>query len=177
MEPTSSLTKLEFGTKSPQQLRVVFIELKGEATLRILDVDPPSLNWEREDVNGVAQAKTVTLSNSSSQAQRVFVSMKEPDGSPFSANVNGSSNSIDIPAQGSVPLTVLFRPDKAGEVTGEVQIKLQDASTPEVTLPVKGVGQFLTGRGGGCSATGMGSASLLAMLTLLGLHSRRRRRE
>jgi uncharacterized protein (TIGR03382 family) len=103
--------------------------------------------------------------------------MKDPEGSPFSANVNGSSINIDIPAQGSVPLTVLFRPDEAGEVKGEVQIKLQDVSTPEVTIPVKGVGRVLTGHGGGCSATGMGGASLLAMLTLLGLHSRRQRRE
>jgi MYXO-CTERM domain-containing protein len=179
MEATTSRTTLAFGTKSPQKLRVVSIDLKGEATLRILDVDEPALDWKVVDANGVAQAKTVTVLNSSTQSQRISVAMKNTADSPFSANVNGAA-SVDIPGQGSIQLTVSFRPDKAGDVTDEVQIMLQDnPTTPEVTVAVKGSGRLLTAHGGGCSATstGLGSAGLLAMLTLLGLHSRRRRRE
>jgi MYXO-CTERM domain-containing protein len=179
---TSSVTKLAFSTMEPQQLRVVSLELKGEATLRILDVDPTTpLDWQRVELNGVPQVKTVTVTNSSTQAQKLRLAIKNGSGSPFSADVNGSVNNIDIPAQGSIKLNVTFLPAKVGGVEDEVQVMLQDVATPEVTVSVKGVGQILTGRGGAegcsCGSTGMGSTGLLAMLTLLGLRSRRRRQE
>ena len=117
------------------------------------------------------------LRNISSQNQLVVVTVNNPEG-PFGLVTDGLSSGI--PAQGSASFTVTFKPGDAGEIQDEVLLRLQDATEPEVRLPVKGAGRTLVGRGAreGCSSSGggLGGTGLFAMLALVGLHALRRRR-
>ncbi|EPX56000.1 hypothetical protein D187_008255 [Cystobacter fuscus DSM 2262] len=174
---TRSESTLLFGTRTPRQDRAVTIHLTGTATKQIVGVNETGLEFGQVDVNGKPASKTVTVTNGSFQAQRVIVSVAQA-GSPFSAKVGPSG--LDIPAQGSATFQVEFEPKAPGDVEDQVLIKLQDSTTADVVLTVKGAGRILSGHGNGvgCSAGGAwGSASVLALLTLVGLRSRRRRRE
>ncbi|WP_198316727.1 choice-of-anchor D domain-containing protein [Cystobacter fuscus] len=175
---TLSKSTLLFGTKEPLLLRSVEVQLAGKATKQILGIDQTEVDFGRVDVNANPVSKTMTITNGSSQAQRVLVSMQGQTGSPFSTNVGASG--LDIPAQGSATFTVSFDPTDSGNVEDKVLIKLQDSSTADMVLTVKGAGRTLSGQGNGlgCSASGAwGSAGVLALLALVGLRSRRRRRE
>jgi uncharacterized protein (TIGR03382 family) len=60
-----------------------------------------------------------------------------------------------------------------------VQVWLQGEAEAEALIPVTGHGRALMGQGGGCSSSNLqvGSTGLLALLALVLLGSRRRRRE
>jgi large repetitive protein len=178
-----SETTLGFKTSTPTMSHTLDVPMKGKATQRILSVEPGLVDFKQVDVKTEAQAvkssKTVTVRNISSQTQLVVVTMSDPEG-PFGVETEGLSSGI--PAQGSATFTVTFSPRDAVESQDEVLIRLQDASDPEVRLPVQGVGRTLLGRGSGAgagcssSSTGLGGAGFLAMLALLGLRVRRRPR-
>ncbi|WNG58169.1 choice-of-anchor D domain-containing protein [Archangium gephyra] len=174
---STSETELYFGTSSPLKPRAVVFKMQGKATRRILSADVASLDFGRVDAKAPAQTKTVTITNKSPQPQNVVVTMKALDDSPFVLETSGLTGSI--PPEGSATFTVTFDPDKAGEVEDEVQVRLQDIAEPEVQISVKGIGRILTGSGGGCAcgSTEAGSAGMLMLLALVGLGSRRRKRE
>ncbi|WP_395846595.1 choice-of-anchor D domain-containing protein [Cystobacter fuscus] len=174
----SSETTLGF--KTPAMPQTIDVSLKGKATQRILSVDPGLVDFEQVDVDSNAAARasrTVTVRNISSQNQLVVVTVSNPEG-PFRVVTDGLSSGI--PAQGSATFTVTFSPGEAGEIQDEILLRLQDATEPEVRLPVKGAGRTLVGRGAreGCSSSGggLGGTGLFAMLALVGLHALRRRR-
>ncbi|KFA87783.1 choice-of-anchor D domain-containing protein [Archangium violaceum] len=174
---STSETELYFGTSSPLKPRAVVFKMQGKATRRVLSADVASLDFGRVDAKAPAQTKTVTITNKSPQPQNVVVTMKALDDSPFVLGTSGLTGSI--PPEGSATFTVTFDPDKAGEVEDEVQVRLQDIAEPEVQISVKGIGRILTGSGGGCAcgSTEAGSAGMLMLLALVGLGSRRRKRE
>ncbi|MFY0577285.1 choice-of-anchor D domain-containing protein [Cystobacter fuscus] len=149
---TLSKSTLLFGTKEPLLLRSVEVQLAGKATKQILAVDQTDLDFGRVDVNADPVSKTITITNGSSQAQRVLVNMEKPTWSPFSTNVGASG--LDIPAQGTATFTVSFDPSDSGSVEDKVLIKLQDSSTADVVLRTTGAGRTLSGQGNGLGVLG-----------------------
>jgi len=172
---TLSETTLAFGTSIPPKPRAVNLALKGRATLRLLSVDPGSLDFGRVDVDKPMVSKQLTILNKSAQQQRVVVMLKTLEQTPFSVEAKALAD--PIPAGGSATFTVSFDPEDAGAAENEVQVWLQGDTVPEALIAVAGHGRDLTGGGGGCSCdTSTGAAGMLALLALVGLGSRRRRR-
>jgi uncharacterized protein (TIGR03382 family) len=171
---TLSETTLALGTTTPPRPRSTELQLKGRATSRLLTVDPGSLDFGRVDVSDTVEPREITVVNKSSQQQRVEVSLKEASGTSFT--VDAAALRDPIPAEGSATFKISFKPDKAGPQTNEVQVRIQDSDEPEATVAVSGSGRELTGQGGGCSSTGTAVGGALAMLALVLLGSRRRRR-
>ncbi|OJT22113.1 hypothetical protein BO221_25620 [Archangium sp. Cb G35] len=177
MVETLSETTLSFGTTTPSQPLAVGLLLKGKAVNRLLSVDQESLDFGWAKVNSSVEPKVVTITNRSAQQQRVVVMLRDLEDSPFALEAKALAN--PIPAGGTATFTVAFDPDKAGEASNEVQVWLQGDTSPEVLISTKGIGRALTGSGGGCSCgtTEAGSAGMLMLLALVGLGSRRRKRE
>jgi len=173
---TLSETTLAFGTLKPNEPRAVEVQVKGKATSRLLTVDINSLDFGRVDVNEPVAPRTITISNKSGQQQRVEVKLKNAD-TPYSLDTRSLIDAL--PANGSATFTVSFSPSAAGPVDNEVQVFLQNVPEAEALIPVTGNGRALMGSGGGCSTTQfqVSSAGLLALLALVALGSRRRRRE
>jgi MYXO-CTERM domain-containing protein len=172
---TLSETRLEFGTSTPLLPNAAAVELKGRATARLLNVDPVGLDFGWVNVKEEVEPKTITIFNHSAEAQRVVVMLPDFEGSPFKV----ASNNIppSIPAGGSATFTVSFVPTKAGDASSQVEVWIEGDRAAEAVIAVKGQGRSLTGEGGGCSCgTEAGSAGVLALLALVGLGSRRRRR-
>jgi len=105
----------------------------------------------------------------------VVVKLKELEGSAFT--VEAKALAEPIPAGGSATIKVAFQPLAEGEVQNEVQVWLKGETMAETLIPVLGSGH-VPSESGGCASggTGVGSAGLLALLMLVGLGSRRRRR-
>ena len=123
----------------------------------------------------MVEPKVVTVTNKSSQPQRVVVKLKA-EGTPFTVDTSTLANAI--PAGGSATFKVTFQPQTADEAQNEVEVWLQGETEAEALIPVKGVGRSVGSQPGGCScgSTEAGSAGMLALLALAGLGSRRRRR-
>jgi MYXO-CTERM domain-containing protein len=174
---TLSETTLSLGTSTPQKPRAVDVQLKGRATKFLLSVDQGSLDFGWVKVSASVEPKVVTITNKSAQQQRVVVMLRDLEGSPFILDTKALAE--PIAPGGTATFSVTFDPDKAGEAANEVQVWLQGDTAAEVLIPVKGIGRAITGSGGGCScgSTEAGTAGLLAMLALMGMSSRRRRRE
>ncbi|WP_375765073.1 choice-of-anchor D domain-containing protein [Archangium gephyra] len=166
-----------FGTTIPLKPRAVEFKLQARATRSVLSADVTHLDFGRVGLTAQAQTKTVTVTNKSAQPQRVLVKLKAIEASAFAFNSSGLSEAI--PPEASATFSVAFDPDKVGEAENEVQVWVQDATEPELQIPVTGFGQNLTGSGSGCScsSTEAGSAGMLMLLALVGLGSRRRKRE
>jgi MYXO-CTERM domain-containing protein len=175
---TLSETRLTLDTRTPVLPTPVELVLQGRATLSLLTVDVESLDFGRVDVKDVVEPKVVTISNKSAQSQLVVVKLKDPQGAPF--KVDAKALVDPIPAGGSATFTVAFAPQDASAAENEVQVWLdgdKTATSAEALIVVKGHGRSIEGRGGGCSSgTGAGTAGALALLALVGLVSRRRRR-
>jgi MYXO-CTERM domain-containing protein len=178
MVETLSETHLSFGTTSPAKPRAVDVQLKGRATLRLLSADPGSLNFGRVAVGASAEPKVVTVTNKSSQLQRVVVKLRSAEGTSFSVGTKALEE--PLPPGGSATFTVAFQPQTEGEAQNEVQVFLQGETEAEALIPVTGMGEGVgdPDPAGGCScgSTEAGSAGMLALLALVGLGSRRRRR-
>ena len=175
---TTSETVLSFGTTTPLKPRAVDVLLKGRATRRVLSSDLPDLDFGWVNVgNKKVEPKVITLTNKSTQLQRVVVMLKAGEDAPFILDTKALSGGI--PPEGTASFTVDFKPQQAGDAANEVQVYLEGEAAPEVQIPVKGIGRSLTGTGSGCSCgtTEAGSAGMLMLLALVGLGSRRRRRE
>jgi MYXO-CTERM domain-containing protein len=176
---TLSESTLTFGTTTPNQPRAVDVQLKGRATALLLSVEPGNLDFGRVDVNKSVDPKVVTVTNKSAQQQRVVVKLSVSRDSPFALEAKALAD--PIPSGGSATFTVAFDPDKAGQAENEVQVLLQGETglETEALIPVTGHGRALTGQGGGCScgSTEAGSAGMLMLLAMVGLGSRRRKRE
>ncbi len=162
----------------PAQPRPLTIELKGKATQRLLTVDPGSLDFGRVEVSNPVAPKEITVVNKSAQPQWVVVQLKRGEGTNFVVDKT-ELDGRPIPAQGSATFQVHFQPKAAGEETNDLQVYLQNESEPEAVIPVKGHGRQLTGQGGGCSSSnvGTGGSAMVALLALVLLGARRRRRE
>ncbi|HEX8439814.1 choice-of-anchor D domain-containing protein, partial [Archangium sp.] len=174
---TLSETRLSFGTTSPAQPRAVDVQLKGRATLRLLSTDPGSLDFGQVEVGASVEPKVVTVTNKSSQQQRVVVKLRSIEGTPFTLGTRALAD--PLPPGGSATFTVAFQPQAEGEARNEVEVWLQGESEAEALIPVTGTGHAKApDEAGGCScgSTEAGSAGMLALLALVGLGSRRRRR-
>jgi MYXO-CTERM domain-containing protein len=173
---TLSETTLAFGTTTPQKPRAATLALTGRATLRLLTADPESLDFGRVSVNKTVEPKLVTIVNKSAQQQRVVVKLGNAEETHFTV-LEAKALADPIPAGGSATFKVAFDPEAPGAAENQVQVFLQGDTVPEAVITVKGHGQNLTGEGGGCSCnSGAGAAGMLALLALVGLGSRRRRR-
>jgi len=176
-EETLSETTLSFGTTTPSKPRSVDVQLKGTATRRLLFVDQESLDFGFVKVEKQVESKVITITNRSSQKQRVVVKLRDIEGAPFLLGTKALANAVE--PGGTATFSVDFDPDQPGAVENEVQVWLQGDTEAEVLIPVKGQGKAIIGSGGGCSCgtTETGTAGLMALLALVGLSSRRRRRE
>ncbi|WPB82027.1 choice-of-anchor D domain-containing protein [Archangium violaceum] len=175
---TLSETTLGFGTLTPSKPRGATVVLNGRATNRILEVSPADrLEFGRIEVGSKAEPKEITVTNKSLQNLRVTAALQPSEGSPFS--LVGDPLDAPIPPGGSVTLKVAFNPLDASEAKNEVQLTLEGDNSPEVRISLTGQGRILVGQGGGCSCgtTEAGSAGMLMLLALVGLGSRRRKRE
>ena len=174
---TLSQSTLSFGTTTPLLPRSVDVVLTGRATNFLLTVDQDSLDFGWVNVNKTVDPKVITVTNKSAQPQRVLVKLKAPAGSPFALETKGLAD--PIPVGGSATFSVAFDPDKSGEADNTVLVSLDGRAEAEALISVKGIGRALKGEGGGCScgSTEAGTAGLLTLLALVGLSSRRRRRE
>jgi MYXO-CTERM domain-containing protein len=176
MTETLSEATMSFGTLSPPQPRSVNVQARGRAVARLLNVDPGDLvDFGRVDVGDPVPTRDIVIVNRSSQDQRVEVKLQSVEGTPFT--VDAKALAEPIPAGGSVTVTVGFAPTEAGLVEGVVEVWLEDSI--ETTVKVSGIGRALMGQGGGCSCGtgGSGGAALMALLALVGMSVRRRRRE
>jgi MYXO-CTERM domain-containing protein len=174
---STSETILSFGTTSPPKPQAVDVLLKGRATKRVLSADQQALDFGWVNVNTkTVEPKVITITNKSTQLQRVVVMLKAGEDAPFILDTNALAGGI--PPEGSASFTVAFKPQQSGDAANEVQIYLDGESEPEVQIAVKGIGRALSGEGSGCSCgtTEAGSAGMLMLLALVGLGSRRRRR-
>jgi MYXO-CTERM domain-containing protein len=171
-----SETVLGFTTTVPLVPKGVDLQFIGTAVRSILGADVTSLDFGRVEKRVEPPVKTITVTNKSDQLQRVLVSLTTTEETPFS--VDGSGLAESIPPGKTATFSVKFKPVKAGEVENMVRVSLQGVTTPELEIPVKGYGQILTGSGSGCTcgSTEAGSAALMALLALVGVSSRRRRR-
>ena len=179
-QPTLSEATLVVGTLKPVLPGAAELFLKGKSTETILEVtgaNSKALDFGLVEVSAASAAQTLSIRNKSTQSQRVIVSVSGSASDSFVVDASQLGDGTIGPGAGA-DFTVTFRPNEVGEATGEILIKLQDDARPEVTIPAKGVGRILTGRGMGCVSGGAeaGSASVLALLALLGLRSHRRRR-
>jgi large repetitive protein len=174
---TMSETTVFFGTTVPPTPRAVEFRMRGRATRRILNADVQVVDFGRVDTSRAQPTRTITIFNKSFQPQRVEVGLKMGEDSPFSLETSGLKDGI--PPEGSAIITVTFDPDQVGAVEDEVQLRLQGHSDIELEVALKGIGRVLLASGGGCGcgSTDAGSAGLMALLTLMGLRSLRRRRE
>jgi len=169
-------TTLAFGTTTPNQPRAVEVQMKGRGIKSLLTVDAGNLDFGRVDVGKPVELKTITITNRSGQKQLAEVKLGT-DGTPYTL---GDDALIEaIPPEGQATFTVAFNPNQAGEVKNTVEVRLKGQPDTEAVIAVTGHGRALTGSGGGCSTTSLqvGSTALLALLALVGLSSRRRRRE
>lgn len=173
-EEVLSEVKLNFGTTVPLQSNTVSATLSGSATKSLLQVDKSVLDFDWVDVDDTVSSGDITVVNKSAQQQRVTVAMK--GGAPYTLERDAFNN--PIPAGGSATFKVVFAPKSPDAFEDEVQVSLQTGE-PETTIKVRGNGRSITAGGGGCScgSTEVGTAGMLAMLALVGLSSRRRRRE
>jgi len=174
---TLSDTIFFMGTTTPPRPRSAELNLKGRATNRLLTVDPISVDFGRVDVGDPIEPKVITVVNKTAQQQRVVVQLKNLEGTAYVLDTRVLGD--PIPAEGSATFTLTFQPQAAGAEDNEVQVWLQGEPEPEARIPVTGHGRQLTGAGGGCSSATveMGSSGMLALLALVLLGSRRRRRE
>ncbi|WP_225411737.1 choice-of-anchor D domain-containing protein [Stigmatella hybrida] len=162
---------LIFGSE-PLQRKGVEVAMKGQVIDLTVEVNPSSLDFERVDVGAPAESREVVITNKSSSAQKVDVTQHE--GSPF--ELDKAALASPIPPNGTASFTVTFAPKTTALAESELFVSVQDVKQPEVRLSVRGQGRSLTGQGGGCSfgSTGVGSASLLALMALWVWASRRR---
>gem|GEM_PF-886240 len=176
VETLSEFT-VSMGTTSPPRPRSLDFQMKGRATNRLLTVDPISLDFGRVDVSDPIEPRVITVENKSAQQQRVVVKLKNVEGTAYTMDARGLGD--PIPAAGSATFTIAFQPQKAGSEENEVQVWLQGEAEAEAIIPVIGHGRQLSGQGGGCSSSTLelGSSGMLALLALVALGARRRRRE
>jgi MYXO-CTERM domain-containing protein len=171
---TLSETTLSLGTTTPPRPRSAEIQLKGRATTRLLTVDPGSVDFGRVDVSDPVPVQTITVTNKSSQQQRVVVKLRDVEGTSYSVDAKALAD--PIPAEGSATFDLSFQPQQAGQEDNEVQVWLQGETEAEAVIPVTGHGRQLTGQGGGCSSTSTaaGGTGALVLLALLAFARRRR---
>lgn len=176
MVESLSETTLSFGTTTPARPRAAEVQLKGWATTRFLTVDSESLDFGRVDVDVPVEPKPVTVTNRSSQTQRVVVKLRDAEATPFSVQTSALSEPLAPGA--TATFKVAFQPHTAGDSGNEVQVWLQGATEPEAVIPVTGSAFSSTEESAGCSCgtTDVGSSGLLALLVMAGLGSQRRRR-
>jgi hypothetical protein len=68
---THSEAALAFGTTTPPRPRAATVQMKGRTRQQVLSVDRESLDFGTVDVNAAAESKEVTVTNHSSQTQRL----------------------------------------------------------------------------------------------------------
>ena len=173
-EEVPSEVKLLFGTTTPLQSATVNAVLSGRATKSLIQVDKSLVDFDWVDVGETVSSGEITVVNKSAQQQRVTLTMK--NGAPYSLEKPALDN--PLPPEGSATFKVIFTPDSPDAFDDEVWVSIQTGE-PETTIKVRGNGRDIMAGGGGCScgSTEAGSAGMLMLLALVGLGSRRRRRE
>ncbi|WP_224246417.1 choice-of-anchor D domain-containing protein [Hyalangium gracile] len=147
------------------------VALHGEGIRAALTVSPSALDFGLVEVGTPCGFKEITVTNTSSQEQRVTARLKE-EVAAFS--VDSSELATPIPAGGSRVIRVSFQPQGEGEVRNEVQVFAQGATAPAGVVPVKGTGtQAEEPPGCSSSGSGAGGSVTLALLALAALGARR----
>ncbi|OJT25842.1 hypothetical protein BO221_08330 [Archangium sp. Cb G35] len=174
MVETLSETQLSFGTTLPPKPRSAEVQLEGRAVQRFLSVDRTRLEFGQVAAGTQVAPRDITITNHSSQPQRVVVKLKNLEGTPFSLEAKALAE--PLPPGGSATISVAFEPQTEGEAENEVEVWLQGETEAEALIPVTGSLEAPEQAGGcACDSTSAGSAGMLALLALVGLGSRRRR--
>ncbi len=173
-EEVPSEVKLLFGTTTPLQSGTVSAVLSGRATKSLIQVDKSLVDFDWVDVGETVSSAEITVVNKSAHQQRVTLAMK--NGAPYSLEKSALDN--PLPPEGSATFKVIFTPDSPDAFEDDVLVSIQTGE-PETTIKVRGNGRDIMAGGGGCAcgSTEAGSAGMLMLLALVGLGSRRRRRE
>jgi hypothetical protein len=160
------------------QERAATIALKGKAVTRFLEVDPLSVEFMATPTGEQGETKPITLTNQSDSKARISV-LKKPSQAFI---LDESPLSEELPAGGSVTLSVTFSPTVKGLAQEELTLRLQrvepmgrDIQT-DVAIQLKGEGQEIIPEGGGCSSGASGTGALWAGGLLVALATRRRAR-
>jgi MYXO-CTERM domain-containing protein len=169
-----SATTLSFGTTTPPRPRAVEVQLKGRAMQHLLSVNTSRVDFGQVRTGVSAEPKAITITNHSSQQQRVVVMLKSLEGTPFSVETQALAN--PLAPGGTATFSVAFNPQTPGDFQNEAQLWLQGSTSPEVLVPMTGsrADEELP-PGCSCGSSEAGSAGMLALLALVGLGSRRRR--
>jgi MYXO-CTERM domain-containing protein len=173
-EESPSEVKLLFGTTTPLQSGSVSAVLRGRATKSLIQVDKSLVDFDWVDVGETVSSGEITVVNKSAQQQQVTLTMKT--GAPYSLEKPALDN--PLPPEGSATFKVIFAPNSPDSFEDEVFVSLKTGE-PETTIKVRGNGRDIMAGGGGCScgSTEAGTAGLLTLLALVGLSSRRWKRE
>lgn len=178
-QEVTSETKLSFVTTVPLTSSAQTLTVTGTASKSLLSVSQSSLDFGHENVTNTPtvmpqDAKTVTVTNRSGQAQNIVVMLKQNDGAAYLLDTSALSSGLAAGA--SADFLVGFVPQKAGQSDNEVQVWLLGGTEPEATISVTGVGRDITGIGGGCSTGSTEATGVGLLLVLAGVLQRSRRR-
>jgi large repetitive protein len=172
---TESETNLVFSTKVPAQPQAASARVTGSATNLVLRAEPESLDFGRVDMSGAPpEPKPVTVTNASSSALLVNVSLLDPAQTAFHLDTKALLKAI--PPGESAVFTVAFIPTSVEPAETKLEVRVEGEAETEAQIRVSGQGRTLTGQGGGCSlgSTEAGSAGILVLLAWVLWSSRRR---
>ncbi|HEX5749024.1 MAG TPA: choice-of-anchor D domain-containing protein [Archangium sp.] len=152
----------------------VEVPLVGKAVASALSLESTSWDFGSVAVGTRSEPRTLTVTNVSSTPRTVA----RVQSTSAAFEVEGLQGNTLEPGA-SATFRVLFHPEAAGVVSGEVRLTLQGESTADAVLAVNGTGTTTSSVPvSGCSCNsggGTGMAASLALLALLALSGRRTR--
>lgn len=150
----------------------VKVPLKGEMVSSILAVDPLEVDFGWVDKEQSVEPREITVTNQSSTATRVLMPVVTQ---PEFFTVEALEPGRELPPGGATRLRVTFHPTAGGELSGELQLRLQGEQATDVTIGLRGQVREIGAQGGGCSSAAGGGGALLAGWLLLLVAGLRRR--
>ncbi|KFE63048.1 choice-of-anchor D domain-containing protein [Hyalangium minutum] len=175
----AAVSEVSLRLATTAQERAATVSLKGKAVTRFLDVNPMIVAFDPVSTGEKSEPQTITLTNLSDLKARISV-LQEPSQAFI---LDPSALSEELPAGGSVLISVTFSPVAKGLAAEELKLRMQRAETTGrdietvVAIQLKGEGQELIPEGGGCASSSTGTAPLwMGGLLLVALVVRRRSR-
>ncbi|WP_049872273.1 choice-of-anchor D domain-containing protein [Myxococcus hansupus] len=155
------------------QPRAAQVALKGVTVENFLEAIPTSVDFGWGDMGVPSEPTRITLTNKSDATMRVSdVKVTNPAFELSAVNLP-----LELAPGEETTLSVTFRPQAGGPMTGEIQLFLQDPQSPALTIELHGQGRTLESEGGGCGCgAGGGGSALLGLVGLAALRMQRRRR-
>jgi uncharacterized protein (TIGR03382 family) len=145
------------------------VTVSGKAVSAFLTVDHTSLEFGKIQVGDRSGPRSVTVTNTTTTA----ITIASVTGADDQFVIDATAATAPIAPGASASFTVVFAPADAAPAASQIQVMLQGATTPELTIAVTGEGTA-GGGGGGCATTGGSSSLVVGVLALL-LALRRRR--